>query len=165
VTKIEKRVAVSGRKKLWFRVIYYVLLVLFAASIAEVGARVKGFRPWREPQFNIVVEPGGTFYTQHPTLGYITRPGKFKVTLAGAYSFEVTNLANSLRATRLVDAHPAGSKKGIWIFGDSITYGWSVNDQDTYCWLLQEQLPDYEVVNFGVNGYEKPSRMEMNRRL
>jgi len=28
-----------------------------------------------------------------------------------------------------------------------------VNDRDTYCWLLQEALPDYEVVNFGVNGY------------
>ena len=28
-----------------------------------------------------------------------------------------------------------------------------MNDQDTYCWLLQDALPDYEVVNFGVNGY------------
>jgi hypothetical protein len=150
---MEKRFAFSGKKRPWFHLIYYALLVLFAASVAEVGARVKGFRPWREPQFNIVVEPGGRFYTQHPTLGYSSLPGKFKVTLAGTYSFEVTNLVNSLRATRPLDAHPAGARKGIWIFGDSITYGWSVSDRDTYCWLLQEALPDYEVVNFGVNGY------------
>ena len=150
---MEKRFAFSGKKRLWLHLIYYVLLVLFAASLAEVGARIKGFRPWREPRFDIVVEPGGRFYTQHPTLGYISLPGKFKVTLAGTYSFEVTNLVNSLRATRPLDAHPADARKGIWIFGDSITYGWSVSDQDTYCWLLQEELPDYEVVNFGVNGY------------
>src|SRR5437870_7387939 len=109
---MEKRFAFSGKKRLWFHLIYYALLVLFAASLAEVGARIKGFRPWREPQFNIVVEPGGRFYTQHPTLGYTSLPGKFKVTLNGTYSFEVTNLVNSLRATRPQDAHPAGAGKG-----------------------------------------------------
>jgi len=150
---MEKRSGFSGKKRRWLHLIYYILLVLFAASLAEVGARMKGFRPWQEPQFNIVVEPGGKFYAQHPTLGYSSLPGKFKVTLNGTYSFEVTNLVNSLRATRPLEAHPAGARKGMWIFGDSITYGWSVNDRDTYCWLLQEELPDYEVVNFGVNGY------------
>jgi len=84
--------------------------VLFAASLAEVGARIKGFRPWREPRFDIAVEPGGRFYTQHPTLGYSSLPGKFKVTLDGTYSFEVANLVNSLRATRPLDSHPAGAR-------------------------------------------------------
>jgi hypothetical protein len=39
------------------------------------------------------------------------------------------------------------------MFGDSFTYGWGINDADTYSWLLQERLPAYEVVNFGVDGY------------
>jgi hypothetical protein len=150
---MEKRLAFSDKKRRWLHLIYYTLLVLFAASFAEVGARIKGFRPWQAPRADIVVEPGGKFYAKSPTLGYVSLPGKFRVTLAGTYSFEVTNLVNSLRATRPPDAHPAGARKGIWIFGDSVTYGWSVNDRDTYCWLLQEDLPDYEVVNFGVNGY------------
>lgn len=153
MTRMEKRFVFTGRKRLWFRVPYFVSLVLFAAFVAEVGARIKGFRPWREPQFNVVVEPGGRFYKLHPTLGYSSIPGKFKVTLDGTYTFEATNLDNSLRVTRPPGDRPASGRKGIWIFGDSITYGWSVSDQDTYCWLLQAALPDYEVVNFGVNGY------------
>ena len=28
-----------------------------------------------------------------------------------------------------------------------------MNDEETYPWLLHEKLPDYEVVNFGVDGY------------
>jgi hypothetical protein len=44
-------------------------------------------------------------------------------------------------------------KKEMWVFGDSITYGWSVNDEEAYPWLLREKFPDYEVVNFGVSGY------------
>lgn len=39
------------------------------------------------------------------------------------------------------------------MFGDSITYGWSVNDEESYPWLLHEKLPEYRVVNFGVGGY------------
>ena len=39
------------------------------------------------------------------------------------------------------------------MFGDSITYGWSVNDEESYAWLLHEKLPEYRVVNFGVGGY------------
>jgi hypothetical protein len=41
----------------------------------------------------------------------------------------------------------------IGIFGCSFTHGWSVNDDETYPWLLQQQLPNCEVVNFGVGGY------------
>jgi hypothetical protein len=150
---MDKHLAFSGKKKLWFQLIYYPLMALLGFSVAEAAARIKGFRPWAAPRTDIVVQPGGKFYTRHPTLGYTPLPGKFKVTLANSYSFEVTNLDNTLRVTRPLDVPPADVRKGIWIFGDSVTYGWSVNDKDTYCWLLQEKFPDYEIVNFGVNGY------------
>ncbi len=80
-------------------------------------------------------------------------PGTFKVTLSGSYSYNITNLDNTLRVTHPLSTYPGHAKKSIWIFGDSITYGQSVNDAETYCWLLQEKFPDYEVVNFGVMGY------------
>jgi hypothetical protein len=34
-----------------------------------------------------------------------------------------------------------------------MTYGLSLNDEETYPWLLQESLPEYDVVNFAVPGY------------
>src|SRR5262249_45375581 len=39
------------------------------------------------------------------------------------------------------------------LLGCSFTHGWGVNDEETYAWRLQEMLPDYRVVNFGVVGY------------
>lgn len=143
----------STRKRWLFRLIYYPLATLLILSLVEGAARILGYRPWVTTQLDVVVEPGGRLYSPNPILGYAALPGRFKVTIDGSYSFTITNLDNTLRVTHPFVASSAKTKAGIWIFGDSITYGWSVNDKDTYPWLLQEKLPDYEVVNFGVNGY------------
>src|SRR5262249_10125369 len=39
------------------------------------------------------------------------------------------------------------------VFGCSFTYGWLVNDAETYPYLLQAALPEYRIVNFAVPGY------------
>jgi len=44
-------------------------------------------------------------------------------------------------------------KPELWLFGCSFTYGWSISDQETFPWLLQTKLKNFEVVNWGVNGY------------
>ncbi len=141
-------------KKILFYLISYTIIIIVAFSLLEVLARLKGFRPFTVKQADIVVEPGGKFFTSHPTLGYTNLPGKFKVTLAGTYSFRATNLDNTLRVTHaLDDSNLTAAKEEVWVFGDSITYGWSVNDEESYSWLLQERFPNYEIVNFGVSGY------------
>jgi hypothetical protein len=74
--------------------------------------------------------------------------------LADGYSFVVTHLQNTLRATQPIDNYSAADEKPeIWIFGCSFTHGWSLNDEETYPWLLQQRFPDYQIVNFGVSGY------------
>jgi len=144
----------SRGKKILIYLVYLFLCVLLCASGAELLARMTGHQPWIVKQLNVKVEPGGRFYAKHPTLGYTAVPGQFKITLDNSYVFTVTNLSDSLRAT-----HPPNSYSGqdtkpqIWIFGDSITYGWSVSDEETFPWLLQKDLSDYEVVNFGFMGY------------
>jgi hypothetical protein len=148
-----KKPALSGKKRFLFYVIYYPSIVLLIFSLAEAAARVMGFRPWAKTKTDIVVEPGGRFFRSHPTLGYTPLPGTFKVTLSGSYFFNATNLDNTHRVTHPLNTYPGRAKKSIWIFGDSITYGQSVDDAQTYCWLLQERLPEYEIVNFGVMGY------------
>lgn len=144
----------TRRKKFLFYLISYTLIALLLFSLAEGIARLRGFRPWKVKQAEIVVEPGGKFFRAHPTLGYTHLPGQYKVTLAGSYTFKATNLENTLRITHPLDTyHTDAARKQMWILGDSITYGWSVNDEEAYAWLLQESFPDYEVVNFGVSGY------------
>ncbi len=74
--------------------------------------------------------------------------------LPPSYSFGVTHLSNTLRVTRPLEIYNlSDSKDEIWVFGCSVTHGWSLNDDETYPWLLQESLPCYKIVNFGVTGY------------
>jgi hypothetical protein len=144
----------SRRKRFFFYLIAYTFFALLLFSLAEMTARVKGVRPYAVKAADIVVEPGGRFFTANPTLGYTHLPGQFKITLADSYTFKATNLNNTLRVTHPLNTYPPEDhKREIWILGDSITYGWSVNDEESYPWLLQENFPDYEIVNFGVSGY------------
>jgi hypothetical protein len=63
-------------------------------------------------------------------------------------------LPTTLRITHSADGYETPrAKEEIWLFGCSFTHGWSLNDEQTYPWLLQERFPEYEVVNFGVSGY------------
>jgi hypothetical protein len=65
----------------------------------------------------------------------------------------MTHRSNGLRITHPLDTYPSTGKREIWIFGCSFTQGWTLEDNQTYPWLLQDRLKDYEVVNFGVAGY------------
>ncbi|WP_417910838.1 SGNH/GDSL hydrolase family protein [Candidatus Electronema sp. PJ] len=141
------------------KAVLYVVYLLFLIGLLLAGgefiARKKKVQPWRPGDIRVQVEPGGHFFTKHPKLGYAPLPGRFTVTLSRTgYSFHVTHLANGLRITHpLASYNPARHKPEIWIFGCSFTHGWSLNDEQTYPWQLQERLPKYEIVNFGFNGY------------
>jgi hypothetical protein len=144
----------TRRQKIIFYLVFFTLFLLVFIPAAEILARVTGHRPWVVNELNVRVEPGGRLYTTHPTLGYAPLPGQFKVTIDDSYVFKFTNLSNSLRVTHPLNTYPVQSGRNeIWILGDSITFGWSVNDEETFPWLLQADLPNYEVVNFGVMGY------------
>lgn len=139
------------RKFVIFILYFSILIGLFLIG-CEIILRARGFKPYTPVELNIKIEPGGKLFCPHPTLGYAHLPGKFKVTLKGGYSFELTHLTNGLRATRPLNQTPAGDKS-IWIMGCSFTHGWSLNDNQTYPWLVQDALTNYDVLNFGVNGY------------
>ncbi len=142
-------------KNFAFKLITYLIVpILISVGSAEIVLRVAGYKPWQIENVDVAVEPKGNFFTKDSELGYKHLPGKFKVTLNGNYSFNATHLNNSLRITHPLNTYNQSSNKPeIWIFGCSFTYGWSLNDSETYAWLLQEKLPKYEIVNFGVNGY------------
>jgi len=139
----------------WKVALLYSLTVttLFVAS-AEIGLRMSGWKPWERVAPAVQVTPGERFFVKDPTLGYTHIPGTFTVTLGTGHSFRVTHLPNTFRVTKpLAGYGRPGNKKEIWLFGCSITHGWSLNDEQTYPWRLQERFPDYEVVNYGVSGY------------
>jgi hypothetical protein len=142
------------------KVVLYVTYLLILAALFLAGAefylRHIGAKPWRGvPDIDVQVEPGGRLFTKHPTLGYTVIPGRFAVTNCSGYSFQVTHLPNSLRITHPLESYnlPDSHKPEIWIFGCSFTYGQGLNDNQTYPWLLQQRLKEYEVLNFAGAGY------------
>jgi hypothetical protein len=144
-------IPLSRRKRFLFSLIACFFFSIAFLSLAEVTLRVKGFRPWS--QSYVKMEPPGNYHVPAPAVGYLPRPGETRFTLSGPYSFKITTLSNGLRITHPLNTYSEKLRKEIWIFGCSFTQGWSVNDDQTYPWLLQEQLPKYEVVNFGVDAY------------
>ncbi len=151
---METKPPLSGSKKVFFSLIAGFTILVGLIGISEVVLRVVGLGPWTKQKTDIQVEPGGTFFVKHPTLGYTHLPGAFHVTLPDGYAFNVTDLPNTLRVTHpLATYDSVNTKEEIWIFGCSFTYGWALNDNETFAWLLQERFPQYEVVNYGVNGY------------
>jgi lysophospholipase L1-like esterase len=53
----------------------------------------------------------------------------------------------------------------IGCFGDSITFGYGVNDDETYPVELGRSLPGVEVINAGVTGYSSYQALGLARRL
>lgn len=144
----------TGRKKALFVGASALIVAVVLAFVSEGVLRLVGVKPWNATKKTTRVEPGGRLFEANPTLGYTHIPGAYTVTLADGYSFHVTNLPNTLRVTHPIETYDSTSNQdGIWIFGCSFTYGWAINDDDTYAWLLQKDFPDYDVVNFGCSGY------------
>jgi hypothetical protein len=135
-----------------------VVMLVGAAGALEVALRANGERPWdpRGKKFGEKgpkVEPGGILFQRDQRLGYSSLPGTFTVT-QGKLTFRATNLDRMHRAVLPPGAKAApGPRDAIWIFGDSSTYGWGIDDEDTYAGVLQQRHPEFEVQNFAVGGY------------
>lgn len=59
--------------------------------------------------------------------------------------------AEGLRPTGTVPKRDG--QPNVFVFGCSYTYGWFLDDEQTYAWLLQESLPESNVYNFAQPGY------------
>ena len=144
----------SRRKRLLFASIICSVIILSFLFLSEIVLRWK-VGPWRirSSAMQLQSEPAKNYYRKDAALGYLPEPGTFKITLPGPYAFRITHSQNGSRITRPLDPNLGNLKKEIWIFGCSFTEGWTLNDEETYPWVLQAQIKNYEVVNFGVSGY------------
>ncbi len=128
---------------------------------AEVVARWQGYQVFSD--YNpFVSKEGERIVRDHPYLGYTHRPGRMVVA-----EKVMTHLDNTLRITQPLEAYArAADRPEVWLFGCSLTHGYGLNDDETFAWKLQEKLPNYEIVNFGVEGYSTvQSLLQLKRAL
>ena len=151
---INSSARLSGRKRFLFAaIIFSVIAIVFLSASEIVLRRMTG--PWQvhSPATLVTIDPAKPYYRADKELGYLPVPGTFKVTLPGPFSFRITHEGSGLRITRPATVSDKTPEGEIWIFGCSYTEGWTLNDEQTYPWLLQSHLENHRVVNFGVSGY------------
>ena len=150
------------------------LLILGLAGVAtEIAVRAIGRSP-AQATLGLITEPRDAhMYRQDALLGYAlvpdrqirithTKPlrGRSNPPVQQETTFTWISTVNSeghrithppLQAAS--QATGTSTKPELWLFGCSFTFGWSVDDDQTSPWRLQNSLPNLEVVNFGVPGY------------
>ncbi len=142
------------RRPVLFRVVAVTGTLTVALLVSEAALRSSGYRPLEAAALDIQIEPGGRYQGWDKELGFRPIPGHYAITFDHRWTWELTNLPDTTRITRLSESydHPQ-PKPGVWVFGCSFVQGWGLNDSETFPWKLQERLPNHDVVNFGVGGY------------
>jgi hypothetical protein len=121
--------------------------------------------PWLTAAERRVTSVPAPFFVPDAELGYTVRPGSYQILIdAGVlkYQFHATVWPDGSRATSYL---PHQARRRLYIFGDSVTWGWPNEDEATFAWLLQQSLLDYSVLNFAQNGYGNVHALIQLRRL
>lgn len=158
----------SGRHLALLYSVYCVAVFAGVFGLAELAVRARGDVPWRSEAPALRVEPGGRLYQADAVLGYRMLPGRYTVRFASGSAFRVTHGPDTLRITRPPESPQDAGRDApaLWIFGCSFSYGWGVDDEAVYAWQLQQWLPDWQVVNYSVNGYGTlQSLLQLERAL
>ena len=104
----------------------------------------------------IIVEPDRKFFRDDQLLGFRPQKGEYTISLLidstpKPLKFRVTIKRDGYRATQLA---PGKSQKHIVaVFGCSFSWGWGIDDDRTFPWLLQKWLKNTQVLNFAGPGY------------
>ena len=126
--------------------------MVFALSIGEVAARyylpppvrLSGLRP---------SAPRLPTHVADPDLGWRIAPNNTVYRLQASGRSGSVDARYSIHDGRRVTSSQAMNGPAVIAAGCSFTFGLGVDDESTWPWLLQERLPDYQVINTGVNGY------------
>jgi hypothetical protein len=142
------------KKELVFTIALLILLLTIGFGLAEILCRANGLKPEQPIIPNQVNISQSHLYKRDPTLGYVNATGTLLITENG-YKFTETHLSDGTRAVKPLKLYEKADRphKKIWIAGCSFTQGWSLNDNETFAWILQERFNNTSFVNFGVDGY------------
>ncbi len=120
--------------------IWWILVT--AVFVAEIALRLFGY---------------GKRISYESSLEVLWRPEPHQSALADGTNRRMTTIEHGLRLVPR-DAHPAASARTVLCLGDSVTFGYSLSDDEAYPAVLQGALDriqpgKWNVRNAGTNGY------------
>jgi lysophospholipase L1-like esterase len=131
------------------------LMLLFASLAVMVGLVEVTLRVFFTYQFHPLVPSGerGLFWEYDPDLGWRHRPGMTgRFQKPGIFDTKVTINSRGFRGREYAD-NPAPGVRRVVVLGDSIVWGYGVEDNQTFTHLLERQGRNLEVINLAVSGY------------
>ena len=138
-----------------FRLFVVLLWCMVFVAGAEIGLRMIGYYPL-SPKTTASILSYPKAFEKDPLLGWHLVPGTHRFAPVSALAQETTGtiLNGGHRVTRPpVPPITSPHRPKLIFLGDSFTFGDGLNDNETYPWVVQELLPDFEVLNLAVPGY------------
>jgi len=141
------------------RVIYFQRNSEYPLAVIAGYHHVNFFLQHRNRPFSIISLSEKEAHKDDPVLGYSHNPGIYPILIKQTsfftekdYKFKIIIGEDGYRITSENPDKYKG-KPQIWIFGCSYTFGWTLDEKDTFAWLIQQKLPNYQVKNLGMGGH------------
>jgi hypothetical protein len=136
------------QKKRKWRTYVYVLVLIFPCF--ELALRILGAEPYIQQDYVIKSIPAHPFLGDS-LLGISLNTGSYKIEINNKIKFRATHDSSGYRKTYRNDSITGA--KNIVSLGCSFTYGYGVNDNETFTYLLQKNNPKFSFTNMGIIGY------------
>lgn len=131
--------------KVFLWLVVYPLIILICI---EVAFRIMGYGTFYNEDYKVKSVPQHA-YLGDEKLGIQLNPGTYKITLNDKVTFQTMHLESGYRET----AFSIKKSPSVVFLGCSFTYGYGVNNEETFASVLQQELPEENVLNAGVIGY------------
>lgn len=130
-----------------------VFVVITVALGVEVLLRAAGFEAYRPIEQDVESTPSGCL-VPHPELGFGLGAGRFSVRVRDDLLFTSTQTREGYRITRRGQQTILGDPRPVvLITGGSFSYGYGVEDEESYPFLVQNRIGDRQIVNAAVPGH------------
>lgn len=126
-----------------------ILYPMVSVLCLEIALRILGWGTFYINDYSIRAEPKNAFIG-HEEMGIQLNPGKYAITLNDSVHFITTHTNGR---DRLIPGNELAANASMLLLGCSFTYGYGVNDGDTFAALVQQAFPEEVVRNKGVIGY------------
>ncbi len=135
----------AGARLLAGRVALIVAGLLLGLAVAEAAARACGLGQSSMTR--------GMFFVFDPEAGKRCRPSAdLRFVQRGSFDVRVVCNSKGLRDREHELCKPAGARR-LLCLGDSVTWGYGVENSQMISARLEQELPGVETINFGVAGY------------
>jgi len=150
------------KKRLISGIKWTILYALITFALLEGILWIMGYRPYFNQDYHVSANPDNP-YVADSKLGIRLNPGTFLLTLNKHVDFTATHQKNG---QRLIPESPDQHDKSIVFLGCSFTYGYGVNDSESFPAVVQSKRPNWKIENHAVVGYGTAQHLiQLRKRL